>query len=353
MSLFIILFILIALFAVMDYYSQHNIGLFLSAIVLAVVAGIRYNVGYDYQSYYWYYQSGQNIGNGERFQWGFILLNKIAHFLHFSFFDFQFLFACLTIGLLAVFLYKNIPAGISGLGMLYYFSRFFWTRDLGQIRSSLASVICLYSLKYIKERKPIPFLIVILLAGSIHKGAYIFIFAYIFANYINRSLSMMWVSSLLVISLIIGTFLQHAPGLVEKITGGGVYITSDFYTQNSTASVSTLVMQVLVIFAFMLMRKWQGQTDPFMDTLMNVYITGTIVAFVFIGYKTFGYRLDTILNTTEIMLVPYIIQKVSKNKIMTLVLTILVSAIVLYLIMFMSKAYLNFIPFRTVFSPIK
>ena len=51
MSLFIILFILIALFAVMDYYSQHNIGLFFSAIVLAVVAGIRYNVGYDYQSY--------------------------------------------------------------------------------------------------------------------------------------------------------------------------------------------------------------------------------------------------------------------------------------------------------------
>lgn len=350
MSLFIILFILIALFAVMDYYSQHNIGLFLSAIVLAVVAGIRYNVGYDYQSYYWYYQSGQN---GERFQWGFILLNKIAHFLHFSFFDFQFLFACLTIGLLAVFLYKNIPAGISGLGMLYYFSRFFWTRDLGQIRSSLASVICLYSLKYIKARKPIPFLIVILLAGSIHKGAYVFIFAYIFANYINRSLSVMWVSSLLVVSLIVGTVLQHVPGLVEKITGGGVYITNSFYTQDSTASVSTLVMQVLVILAFMLMRKWQGQTDPFMNTLINVYMTGTMIALVFIGYKTFGYRLDTILNTTEIMIIPYVIQRVSKNRIMALVLTILASAMVLYLIMFMSKAYLNFIPFRTVFSPIK
>ena len=78
-----------------------------------------------------------------------------------------------------------------------------------------------------------------------------------------------------------------------------------------------------------------------------------MIAFVFIGYKTFGYRLDTILNTTEIMIVPYIIQKVSKNKIMTLVLTILVSAIVLYLIMFISKAYLNFIPFKTIFSPIK
>ena len=214
MSLFIILFILIALFAVMDYYSQHNIGLFLSAIVLAVVAGIRYNVGYDYQSYYVYYQSGQNIGDGDRFQWGFILLNKIAHFFHFSFFDFQFLFAFLTIGLLAVFLYKNIPAGISGLGMLYYFSRFFWTRDLGQIRSSLASVICLYSLKYIKERKPIPFLIVILLAGSIHKGAYIFIFAYIFANYIDHSVSMIELSVILGVSFMIGTVLQNMPSLV-------------------------------------------------------------------------------------------------------------------------------------------
>ena len=353
MSLFIILFILIALFAVMDYYSQHNIGLFLSAIILAVIAGIRYSVGYDYQSYYWYYQSGQSIVGSERFQWGFISLNKIAHFLNFSFFDFQFLFACLTIGLLSYFLYKNIPAGINSLGMLYYFSRFFWTRDLGQIRSSLASVICLYSLKYIKEKRPIPFLVVILLAGSIHKGAYIFVFAYIFSNYIDRSLSSIWVSLALGASLLIGIDLQRFPELVAKFTGGGVYITSNFYTQNSTASISTLVMQVLVIFVFMIMRKYKGQTNSFMNTSINVYIMGTIIALVFIGYKTFGYRLDTILNTTEIMIIPYIIQKVSKEKTVALILTILVSAIVLYLIMFMSKAYLSFIPFKTIFSPIK
>ena len=352
MSLFIILFILIALFAVMDYYSQHNIGLFLSAIVLAVVAGIRYNVGYDYQSYYVYYQSGQNIGDGDRFQWGFILLNKIAHFFHFSFFDFQFLFACLTIGLLAVFLYKNIPAGISGLGMLYYFSRFFWTRDLGQIRSSLASVICLYSLKYITERKPIPFLIVILLAGSIHKGAYIFIFAYIFANYIDHSVSMIEVSVILGLSFMIGTVLQNMPSLVEQVTGGGVYITSSYYVQDSTASISTLIMQILIILAYMLMRKYRG-ASPFMDTMANVYIMGTVIALLFIGYKTFGYRLDTILNTTEVIIVTYIIQRTVKSKVIELCLTIIVSAIVLYLIIFTSKAYINFIPFNTIFSPIK
>lgn len=353
MSLFIILFVLIAMLAIMDYYSKHNVGLFISAIILAVVAGIRYNVGYDYQAYYLYYQSGQNNGDGERFQWGFILLNKIAHFLHFNFFGFQLFFAFLTIGLLAYFLYKNIPAGFSGFGMLYYYSRFFWTRDLGQIRSSLASVICLYSLKYIKEKRPVPFLITILLAGSIHRGAYIFVFAYIFANYIDKSMSLLKTSSFLIASLVIGTVLQHVPSLVAKFTGGGVYITSDFYTQNSTASVSTLIMQVLIILVFMIMRRNQKQPIPFMDTAINVYIMGTLIAFMFIGYKTFGYRLDTILNTTEIVIVPYIVRKVSKNRIMTLILTTAVSGIVFYLIMFMSNAYLSFIPFSTIFSPIK
>lgn len=352
MSLFIILFILIALFAVMDYYSQHNIGLFLSAIVLAVVAGIRYNVGYDYQSYYWYYQSGQN---GERFQWGFILLNKIAHFLHFSFFDFQFLFSCLTIGLLAYFLYKNIPAGISGLGMLYYFSRFYWIRDLGQIRSSLASVICLYSIKYIRERKFLPFLLVILLAGSIHKGAYIFILAYFVANFLNKNFTIKQTIAYLVIFLAGGELLTRFPALVQKIMNNSTYTTVMVYTSGSSGSIATVIIQVVVILMFAFVRKniCDKKEQHFVDSIANVYLTGTLIALIFIGYRTLGYRLDTLLNTTELILVPYLVSKLSNNKTVVVMINIIASAAVLYMIMFYGGSYLNFVPFTTVFSPIK
>ena len=350
MSLFIILFILIALFAVMDYYSQHNIGLFLSAIVLAVVAGIRYNVGYDYQSYYWYYQSGLQSA---KFQWGFTLLNKLAQLAHLSVFDFQLLFSCLTIGLLVYFLYKYIPLNLRCFAILYYFSRFYWTRDLGQIRSSLASVICLYSLKYIREKRPIAFLVTVLIAGGIHKGAYIFVFAYIMANLLNKNLSTLKTIIFLLGSLVLGEVLQHIPSLVAQITGGGVYITNKYVIDTSTASSMTLIMQVIIIIAYVLLKRYQQINNARMDTIANVYLTGVIVAVLFIGYKTFAYRLDTILNTTEIILVPYMIQRVFKNRFLVILLNIIVSAFILYLIMFVSKGYLNFIPFNTIFSPIK
>ena len=41
MSLFIILFIILACLSMIDFLSKHNYGLFISAAILAVVAGIR------------------------------------------------------------------------------------------------------------------------------------------------------------------------------------------------------------------------------------------------------------------------------------------------------------------------
>lgn len=349
MSLFITLFILIALLAVMDYYSQHNIGLFISTIILAVTAGIRYNVGYDYGSYYWYYLTGQG-----GFEKGFNLLNSFGHLLHLNVFQFQIFYSFLTIGLLAYFIYKNIEPGLGGFGLLYYFSRFYWVRDLGQIRSALASVICLYSIKYIKEERPVPFLIVVCIAGSIHRGAFVFIAAYFIANIFNKKIKLNKAIFYIGASFIVGIILKHFPALVQKLTNNSAYATSSQYTTNSSGSSLTLVMQIMVVIIYIIMRnRYAVNKDKFMDTIMNVYFTGLLVALAFVGYRTLGYRLDTILNTSELILVPYIINKSCKNKTISAILNISVCVAVLYMIMFIDNSYLHFVPFNTMFSPIK
>ena len=348
MKLFIILFIVIALLAIMDYYSQHHLGLWIAAIIMAVVAGIRYNTGYDYGSYYWYYVAKQGS-----FEKGFEWLNSFGHLLHLNVFEFQIFYAFLTLGLLSYFLYSNVSPGIGGFGLLYYFSRFYWVRDLGQIRSSLASVICLYSIKYIKEKRPIPFLIIILIAQLVHRGAIVFIFAYLIANYFNKNVDFAKTIFYLIGAYIVGIILKHYPAIVQKLTHSSAYVTQSAYVNNSSGSIVTLLVQFAIIMFYIYTKHYENRSDLFMNVTANVYLTGILVALALIGYRTLGYRLDTILNTTEIIMVPYLINKTFNNKALVVVINVIVSALMLYMIMFYDHSYLNFVPFNTMFIPIK
>lgn len=350
MSLFIILFIVLSCLALIDFLSNHNYGLFISATILAIVAGIRYNVGYDYDTYYQYYLTGNHS-----FEKGYVLLNNIAHLCHLNFFAFEFCFAVLSLGLLFIFLYKNMRPGMGGLCLLYYYARFYWVRDLGQIRSSLASIILLYSIKYIREKRPIPFLIVVLLASSIHKGSFIFVIAYIFANYFDKRILYSKTLIFFLIALGIEKFFKINSGLVNNITHGGVYITSDVYTQHSSSNIWVMILEWIVIIFYIWIREWQmsNKEQKFMDSIFNVYLVGALIALVFYAYPTFGFRLATLLDTTEIIMIPYIIQKVITNKVLAVLGCVAVSGIIFYLIIFINHGYTMFVPFQTIFSPIK
>ena len=349
MKLFIVLFIVIALLAIMDYYSQHHLGLWIAAIIMAVVAGIRYNTGYDYGSYYWYYVAKQGS-----FEKGFEWLNSFGHLLHLNVFEFQIFYAFLTLGLLAYFLYRNVSPGIGGFGLLYYFSRFYWVRDLGQVRSSLACVICLYSIKYIKEKRLIPFLIIILIAQLVHRGAIVFIFAYLIANYFNKNVGFAKTIFYLIGAYIVGIILKNYPILIQKLTHDSAYVTQTAYTTDSSGSLVTLIVQIIMILLYIYVKHYDGSNNKFMGTVANVYLTGILVALVFIsGYRTLGYRLDTMLNTTEIIMVPYLINKIFNNKVLVVIINIMACSLMLYMMIFYSKGYMNFVPFNTMFSSIK
>ena len=226
-------------------------------------------------------------------------------------------------------------------------------RDLGQIRSSLASVICLYSIKYIKEKRPIPFLIIILIAQLVHRGAIVFIFAYLIANYFNKNVDFAKTIFYLIGAYIVGIILKHYPAIVQKLTHSSAYVTQSAYVNNSSGSIVTLLVQFAIIMFYIYTKHYENRSDLFMNVTANVYLTGILVALALIGYRTLGYRLDTILNTTEIIMVPYLINKTFNNKALVVVINVIVSALMLYMIMFYDHSYLNFVPFNTMFIPIK
>lgn len=103
-------------------------------------------------------------------------------FLSHIFRDPQFLFICSGL-LMAIsicrFLYKNSVDSI--LSMTMYFTLGLWGFMVQGTRQAIAMSICLFAIEFCKERKLIPFLLLVFLAMQFHASAIIFIVVYFFS----------------------------------------------------------------------------------------------------------------------------------------------------------------------------
>ena len=84
------------------------------------------------------------------------------------------------------FLYVNTKKISDVTFSILYYQVFFYTfYSITGIRQTLATAICLWSYKYIKQQKIVPFLICIFIAATLHQSALLFILLYFVANYKN------------------------------------------------------------------------------------------------------------------------------------------------------------------------
>lgn len=156
-----------------------NVTFLIAFLIICVPGMIRYNVGIDYRTYslgqipdvlaneqvnlellfkllikfgYW-------LTGGTSYQVIFALMNFIIDFFIFKYIKVQ---------------SKNLPLSL----LIFMFGGFF-AFSLSGMRQSIGVSIALYSIKYIYQKKPIRFVILILLASLFHTSALIFVLFYI------------------------------------------------------------------------------------------------------------------------------------------------------------------------------
>lgn len=188
---------LAVLFAYLAKYKNMQFMFGFSLIVLCVFYGIRYDFGNDYWSYYNLFLASSYGIDVEVIEpgWGFInyLCQPIGFFG--------------MIFLLTVFEYYSVFKHIK----LYVDREYWWLAvfifcftfnflllGCSMMRQFLAMVILLYTIKYISQRKLIPFLIIICIAISIHKTAIIFIPMYMFSLWLPNINRKYWILSFVV-----------------------------------------------------------------------------------------------------------------------------------------------------------
>ncbi|WP_430516942.1 EpsG family protein [Enterococcus faecium] len=76
-------------------------------------------------------------------------MNYIVRELGMNFSTFVLLFSIISLLLLAYALNNYFP--VPSIALLYYYSRFFLVRDMGQIRSSIVAIIFLLALPAFKK----------------------------------------------------------------------------------------------------------------------------------------------------------------------------------------------------------
>ncbi|WP_314065815.1 EpsG family protein [uncultured Vagococcus sp.] len=346
------IFFLIVLMSIAEIFTKSNKFFYAAGVIMILFSGLRFEMGYDYNSYRVFFEkitSFSDIFNGGiDAEPGYLFFNFLFSVFGLTFYHFLFFFSVISVSLLMIFLNKSIP--YPTMGLVYYYARFFIVRDMGQIRSSIACIICLFAIPFIKGKRWVPFLIIVGIASLFHIVSLAMILVYLFYHMFSE----ITVKSGLVWMAVcqLGSVILSIPSLYIWLIPGryATYFTSTAYTSGSGLLNPILWMQMAIFIGAsytFLSKKNINYTNQ--EVVLKEYFLSSLILILFGSLGTVGGRISTVFATTEILVVPLMFQHLLKNKYISLIAFYLFSLVVLILIFVVSGAYNGYVPYDTVF----
>ena len=292
--------------------NYKTIGLFFA---LATFALLVYFVGQrneifdsaDYRYSYIHYYSGDldqinsilsnpSAYKGPLFS---IILIIFKHFTNGSYTDWFTFIALIQCTSIALFLYKYSVNYIYSIYFLFTTSTFLWM--VNGIRQFLAVTLVLFFVDWIKERKTIPFIIVVIFAYFIHSSAIIWIPIYFIIHYEPWSKKFIVFSVLMTVAL----FLYSKSSFVDDSNYS--YINTGGY-QNGVNPLRVLVMAVPAIIAFSRRKYLKEVMTPFVKVWINLAVI-TAECYI-VGMFTSGVmgRMPMYFQLFNLLLLPWIVK---------------------------------------------
>ena len=353
MTLYIFIFVLILALSLLEIFTKNKKISLLTCLLMFFMAGSRYKIGYDFGTYESFFKDAnnfENVFNGTvDAESGYLFLNYIFNKLGFNFNFFILFFSLFSIGLLTTFLYRNFP--FPSMSLLYYYVRYFFVRDMGQIRSSIACIILLFAIPYMIEKKTIRFAIVVMIASLFHISALAFFLVYLF-NHIIRELNLKNSFLLLYSAIIIGIVVQNPQIYLWAIPNRYIaYFTNPAYVNGQWIMNPVLWMQVAIFLAsLMFVHFTSREMKNKQDAYLKVYFLASFVLIAAGTLGTVGGRISTLFATTEIIVVPYLFMNFTHNKILNIFSFYIFSFLIFLLIIVISGAYHSFTPYQSIFG---
>lgn len=324
---------------------------FLFAVALILFAGLRYETGPDYGSYrdYWNLMTDQLYFFLEPI-YVFIVLT-LKQLFNLPYQSSVLFFALTAISLKFITIKRYSPYIFFSL--IIYFSTVFINSDFGQIRQGLAASIIWLALPFCLDRKPIPFIITVLLAAGFHYSALIFLFAYFVSS--MKVLPYWIMCSCWIVAFAISAVFFKSDLLTNiismvipeeyafKLT---VYFDNDSFGQTLGFSLGMTIRFFVLLILFIPFKRHCD--DRVFRLLINLYFWGGILFFLF-NFNAAFTRLATYFICIDILAIPYAISRY-KNKWIQLMLFFLFTALSIYnvYVAISNPEYPFFIPYQNI-----
>lgn len=292
MEVYIITLLLIFVFGFIDLRmklddSQRNWMSFILYAIIVVQIGLRWETGSDWKPYLENFQKTED--------YSIVLLNVLVGFeIGYGTFVFiiKKLFDSYNVFLLihALIFYLGIFRTANKYSPYIFISlMFFYATNLGMVGSNrqlLAIVICLWSLKFVFERKILRFFVTVGVASLFHTTAFFFGVYY----FLNRNFKTITVISVLFMSFVIGK--TALPFIVFSkfggLFGGAVASKTISYSEGAkdvltetSLSVFGLIKRLFFVAIFTYNYSFLSKRLSYYKVLYNGYVFGMVIYFLF------------------------------------------------------------------------
>lgn len=264
----------------------------LITIPIIILQGYRYNVGTDYQSYLELY-NGFNEGNKTFISWYmneplFIFICKVLYKITFGSESALFVFNALVMEVFVflTFDYYKEKVNLPILYIFYYATCFPYF--LNAERQGVTVAIIWYSIRFAYEKKPIKFLIYILIATLIHNTAIIGILFYVIlhieknnSKYLKKFMMVLAAAMPIIFGASIDFLSNYVP-IFRKYT--------KFLTDTEIETVNTnFIFFVFMLLILLWLKKFIDKEKAFLITFTSVM---HVMTFLLNNYIAWGFRMS-------------------------------------------------------------
>lgn len=315
-------------------------------IILILFAGLRGNIGRDYENYLYAFSNIEEfplkINELPFYEPGFIIIVHVFKFLsdiNYSFWIFLFFaFMGVSLKMNSVLKMSINPFLVT----LFYFSNHYLLLDMTQIRAAVAIGFFLFGIRYYISGEYLKLFICLIFALLFHYSAFLYFIIFLFKKekYNKKFLIGVMASAIIlaIIRLPLSNFLLS--GSDPENTGKAYwYIVSQELGIIEKVNVFNIVFILnfisLIILIFFFQKKYI-KMDKYFLILLKLNILGIFILCLLSNESAFAFRFYDLFSVCSIFTFSYL-TKITKHKIITILVLITISITYLSLNLFKDK----------------
>jgi hypothetical protein len=351
MYTYLVVFVYISLFVLAESVNlDRRIKIFGAVsvfFILQCLAGLRYETGVDWKAYgdtFDYAKSIYTIVDDVKSGYykndidvGFVALCSLVKTFGGSIQAVFFISSLFTLSILAVFLKKYTPNPLTAI--LIYYTSIFFVLDMSGMRQCIAVSLFLVSIKYILEKRPMRYVLIILLAGTFHWSAFFLVPLYYILNknFPTRNIAIFFVLSLIVFFFKIQWLKKLLIIFFPFISNGKMMQKAFLYTsavtyatarELSLATIVNILYFIVMTFLVLKYRKLFIVKFKYFNVILNIFICNIFIFFCTSELIDISARMQFYFLLSNVILISYltILFKRSIEKFIVSVIIIMYSA---------------------------